>query len=42
MARVDRTVKLFKVKSFVIVPMVVLPKLVKPPAFWQMKRPLIC
>lgn len=42
MERVESRVRLLRVKSFPMDPIVVLPKLVKPPAFSQTKEPVIC
>lgn len=42
MLRVERRVRLVNVKAPPIEPIVVLPKLVKPPAFSQVKSPVIC
>lgn len=42
MERVERRVKLLRVKAPPIVPMVVLPKLVSPPAFSQIRSPVTC
>jgi len=42
MERVERRVRLFNVKVPPMEPIDVLPKLVKPPAFSQVKSPVIC
>lgn len=42
MESVERRVKLFNVKAPPIEPMVVLPKLVRPPAFSQVTEPVTC
>jgi len=42
MESVDRSVKLLRLNAPVIVPIVVLPKLVSPPALAQITSPLIC
>jgi len=42
MAKVDKRVKLLRLKVPPIEPRVVLPRLVRPPAFWQIRSPVIC
>lgn len=40
--RVERSVRLFNMRAPPIEPIDVLPKLVRPPAFSQVKSPVIC